>query len=88
MLKIQAKQKENGVKITFGEAVTKESIEAMVTECASGECSCNCDPQLQSRITGIRVSGETGAVELELEGEGLEAEALKDAVQSCCETKL
>jgi hypothetical protein len=88
MLKLQAKQNANGVKITFGEAVTKEHIEAMVAGCASGECSCSCDPQLRSRITGIRVGGEKGAVELELEGEGLEAEALKEAVQSCCETQL
>lgn len=88
MLKLQAKQNENGVKITFGGAVTKESIEAMVAECASGECSCSCDPQLQSRVTGMKVGGESGAVELELEGDGLEAEALKEAVLSCCETQL
>ena len=68
MIEKRVKQTGNGVKITFQGAVKKEQIVTMVQNCATGQCACM-SQETKKKIENMAVTGEDGAVELELTGE-------------------
>ncbi len=57
-----------GVKISFTGVVAKQNIVKMVENCATGACACMSD-ETKAKITNMEVSGEDGAVALELSGD-------------------
>jgi len=58
----------NGVKISFTGAVEKQNIITMVENCKTGSCECMTD-ETKKKINNMEVSGEDGAVNLDLSGE-------------------
>ncbi len=74
---------ESGVKINFFGAVEKQNIVSMVQNCANGQCDCMSD-DTKAKITGMKVDGEDGNVELNIEGdistEDIEAAMAKSKV--------
>lgn len=87
MIKLDVKQVEAGVKVTFSGDATKESINTMLQECASGECSCECDPELFSKIEKMEVAGEDGNVELTLSGKKLDEQKIREAAAECVQQR-
>lgn len=57
-----------GVKINFLGAVEKQNIVTMVQNCSTGACECMSD-ETKAKIIDMKVEGEDGNVELNLEGD-------------------
>ena len=57
-----------GVKINFLGEVQKQNIVTMVQNCSTGQCECMSD-ETKTKIKDMKVSGEDGNVELQLEGD-------------------
>jgi len=68
-----------GVKINFKGAVEKNQILTMVQNCSTGQCECMSD-ETKKRISDMRVEGEDGDVELNLEGD-ISEEEIKEALK-------
>jgi len=68
-----------GVKISFKGAVEKNQILTMVQNCSTGQCECMSD-ETKKKISDMRVEGEDGDVELNLEGDVSEEE-IKEALK-------
>ena len=78
-----------GVKIDFTGAVKKEQIVQMVENCSTGACECM-SSETKEKIKDMSVSGEDGAVELNLIGD-MSKEDIENALSkskaletSCC----
>ncbi len=61
-------QTSQGLKISLGGEVKKENIVMMVDNCKSGKCECMSD-ETKQKLRSIEVSGEDGAVDIDLEGD-------------------
>lgn len=59
---------DSGVKISFSGEVKKQNIVTMVENCSTGSCECMSD-ETKAKITNMQVSGNDGAVDLELSGD-------------------
>ncbi|WP_297442307.1 hypothetical protein [Sulfurimonas sp.] len=59
---------EQGVKISFMGEVKKKNIVSMVENCSTGKCECMSD-ETKQKISNMQVSGDDGAVELNLTGD-------------------
>ncbi len=68
MIKKEVNATDKGVKVTFTGEVKKANIVKMVENCATGQCECMSD-ETKKKIADMKVQGEDGAVELELEGD-------------------
>lgn len=73
---------QDGVNIKFTGSVEKKSVVSMIESCSSGECDCDCDPELFKRIEGMDVSGEDGDVTIGLKG-NISADEISEAVGKC-----
>jgi len=58
----------SGVKINFFGKVEKQNIVTMVENCSTGQCECMSD-DTKAKIKDMKVSGEDGAVALDLAGD-------------------
>ena len=67
-MKKDVKKTTEGVKISFTGVVQKQQIVKMVENCATGQCECMSD-DTKKKIKDMQVSGEDGAVELDLSGD-------------------
>ena len=68
MIKKDVAQTKTGVKIGFSGFVTKDEVEKMVQNCATGQCECMSD-ETKKKISDMQVSGKDGDVELKLTGD-------------------
>jgi len=59
---------DSGVIISFSGEVKKQNIVTMVENCSTGSCECMSD-ETKAKITNMQVSGNDGAVDLELSGD-------------------
>ena len=69
-----------GIKVAFSGAITKESVEKMVENCATGSCECMSDSS-KAKIEDMQVSGIDGDVSITMVGESLTKEEIVAAVQ-------
>ncbi len=67
-MKKEVQKTAQGVKIAFTGEVKKRNIVKMVENCATGQCECMSDAT-KKKIRNMQVSGDDGAVELELTGD-------------------
>ena len=58
----------SGIKINFLGKVEKQNIVTMVQNCSTGACECMSD-DTKAKIKDMKVSGEDGAVALDLAGD-------------------
>ena len=58
---------ESGIAINFSGGIAKNTIFTMVQNCKNGQCECMSD-ESKAKIGSMEVSGEDGAVQLELVG--------------------
>jgi len=68
----------NGVKINFLGEVEKNNIVQMVQNCATGQCECMSD-ETKAKVKEMKVEGNDGNVELNLEGE-VSVEEIQEAL--------
>jgi len=82
-----------GVKVSFSGAITKESVEKMVENCATGQCDCMSDAS-KEKVKDMKVSGVDGEVSIDMIGDTLTQKEIEEAVSrskvintddsSCC----
>jgi len=68
----------SGVKINFLGEVEKNNIVQMVQNCATGQCECMSD-ETKAKVKEMKVEGNDGNVELNLEGE-VSVEEIQEAL--------
>ncbi len=78
MIKKEVKKTQAGVSIDFSGAIAKDTVFTMVQNCATGKCECMSD-ETKKKVEDMVVSGEDGAVTLELKGKVSEEE-IKEAL--------
>ena len=83
MLKNKVSKTDAGINIKFFGNVEKEKIQNMVEDCASGECSCNCDPLLMEKVEDMCVNEDNGEVSISLKGKSIKIEEIENAIKEC-----
>ena len=83
MIEKNVNKTDNGVDIQFTGEVNKTDIQNMVNDCSSGQCGCNCDPSLISKIKMMSVDGADGKVTISLIGQEIELSDIEDTVKNC-----
>ena len=70
-----------GVKATLT-GFSSAEVGAKIEACQNGQCSCECDPEIMQKITGIELKEESGATTVTVSG-SVDAETLAPMMQSC-----
>ena len=78
MIKKDVKKTQMGVTIDFSGAIAKDTVFTMVQNCSTGKCECMSD-ETKAKVEDMVISGEDGAVTLELKGD-LSEEEIKAAL--------
>ncbi|MDQ1340555.1 MAG: hypothetical protein QG567_1712 [Campylobacterota bacterium] len=80
-MKISVINQKNGVKAILKGFNTKE-ISEKISACQDGACSCDCDPAMMAKITGIELKETEDGAELIVNG-AVDADTLAPMMQSC-----
>ena len=78
-------QKDDGVEINLGEGIEKDKVDAMAAKCGPEGTGCDsdcCDPDFESRIEGIDVSGVDDNVTMHLRG-AVNVDEVADKMSRC-----
>lgn len=76
-------QKAGEVQIVFEPQIPHSSIQDMINECATGKCSCGCDPQMLSKVDEfIAEKGQDGTI-VHLKGEQVSAQEVEKNFTHC-----
>jgi hypothetical protein len=78
----RVEQKTGEVAIIFEPKVPFTMIKDLVNECASGTCSCGCDPQKMGVEEFVAENGPEGAV-IHLKGEQVGAQEVEEHFNQC-----
>lgn len=83
MVKTTVEKVNDGISIRFVGDIQKSKIDSMVEECSSGNCSCNCDTDMLSKVEGMSVGGSNGNVTINLKGKSLEKSEIEKSLYNC-----
>ncbi|MDP3466156.1 MAG: hypothetical protein Q8R86_10355 [Sulfuricurvum sp.] len=80
-MKIEILNHTGGVKAFLGGFSTEE-LSAKIEACKSGECSCNCDPEMMQKIESIDLATVDGGATITITGD-VDAQTLAPMMQNC-----
>ncbi|MDO9306089.1 MAG: hypothetical protein Q7T77_12255 [Sulfuricurvum sp.] len=80
-MKIEISNQKNGVK-AFLSGFSTEELSAKIEACKTGECSCNCDPEIMQKIEGIELTTVEGGSMLSITG-NVDANTLAPMMKEC-----
>ena len=80
MIKKDVAKTQRGVKIDFSGEISKDTLFTVVQNCSTGKCDCMSE-ETKKRVEDMKVSGEDGAVTLELTGD-LSKEEIETALSN------
>ncbi len=79
----RVEQKAGEVQIVFEPLIPFSSIQDMLNECATGKCSCGCDPQMLAKVDKfIAEKGQNGTI-VHLKGEQVRAQDVEKNFAHC-----
>lgn len=76
-------QKTGEVQIVFEPLIPFDSIQGMLSECATGKCSCGCDPQMLAKVDEfVAEKGQNGTI-VHLKGKKVKAQEVENNFNHC-----